>query len=131
MMEIKRDKPVMITGATGYVAGWIVKKLLEAGLMVHAPIRNPSMPEKIQHLNNLADSLPGTIKYFKADLLDQGSYAGAMEGCGVVFHTASPFKIDVQDPQKELVDPALLGTKNVLEQASKTPSVDRVVLTSS
>lgn len=31
-----------------------------------------------------------------------------------VFHTASPFRINVNDPQKDLVDPALNGTKNVL-----------------
>lgn len=131
MLDIKTDKPVMITGATGYVAGWIVKKLLETGLTVHAPVRNPDDPEKIKHLNSLAATLPGSITFFKADLLDQGSYAEAMEGCNLVFHTASPFTISVNDPQKELVDPALLGTRNVLEQANKTPTVKRVVLTSS
>lgn len=131
MMDIKKDKPVMVTGATGYVAGWIVKKLLEAGLTVHAPVRNPDNPEKVKHLDDFAATLPGEIKYFTADLLDQGSYAGAMDGCGIVFHTASPFKIAVEDPQKDLIDPALLGTRNVLLEATKTPSVERVVLTSS
>lgn len=131
MLDIQKDKPVMITGASGYVAGWIVNKLLAAGLTVHAPVRNPDNPGKIKHLNDLAAALPGEIKYFKADLLDQGSYAEAMAGCGVVFHTASPFTINVKDPQKELVDPAQLGTRNVLEQATKTPSVERIVLTSS
>jgi nucleoside-diphosphate-sugar epimerase len=54
-----------------------------------------------------------------------------MAGCRIVFHTASPFKIDVVDPQKELIDPAQLGTRNVLEEVNRTPSVIRVVLTSS
>ena len=49
----------------------------------------------------------------------------------MVFHTASPFIASVKDPQKELIDPAKLGTRNVLEQANKTDSVKRVVLTSS
>jgi dihydroflavonol-4-reductase len=48
-----------------------------------------------------------------------------------VFHTASPFFVNVQDPQKELVDPAKLGTRNVLDEANRTDSVKRVVLTSS
>ena len=54
-----------------------------------------------------------------------------MEGCEVVFHTASPFVIDVKDPQKDLIDPAVKGTENVLETANNTPSVKKVVVTSS
>jgi dihydroflavonol-4-reductase len=131
MMNMETDAPVMVTGATGFVAGWIVKALLDAGVTVHAPIRNSHDPAKTQYLLRLADEAPGEIKFFEADLLKQGSYAEAMAGCQIVFHTASPFKADVKDPQKELVDPAVLGTRNVLEEASRVPSVRRVVLTSS
>jgi dihydroflavonol-4-reductase len=131
MTKIDKNKPVMITGATGYVAGWIVKKLLDEGLNVHAPVRDPENVEKLQYLNKIAENAPGTIKFFKADLLDEGSYAEALAGCQIVFHTASPFKIDVVDPQKELIDPAKLGTRNVLEEVNRTESVKRVVLTSS
>ena len=131
MTKIDKNKPVMITGATGYVAGWVVKKLLDDCLTVHAPVRDPENAQKLQYLNNIAEDAPGTIKFFKADLLDEGSYAEAMAGCQIVFHTASPFKIDVVDPQKELIDPAKLGTRNVLEEVNRTESVKRVVLTSS
>ena len=31
-----------------------------------------------------------------------------------MFHTASPYYLDPKDPQKELVDPALKGTRNVM-----------------
>lgn len=130
-MQIDTSSPVMVTGATGYVAGWIVKELLEAGLTVHAPVRNPDATAKVQHLIDFAEASTGDIKLFKADLLAEGSYAEAMKGCSVVFHTASPFTVRVKDPQKELIDPAVNGTRNVLEQASQTESVKRVVLTSS
>ncbi|SHJ30170.1 3-beta hydroxysteroid dehydrogenase/isomerase family protein [Shimia gijangensis] len=130
-MKIDTKSPVMITGATGYVAGWIVKGLLDAGLTVHAPVRDPDNSEKLQHLTNLAANSAGEIKFFKADLLDEGSYDEAMQGCAVVFHTASPFTINVKDAQKELIDPAVNGTRNVLTQARKTDSVKRIVLTSS
>ena len=130
-MQIDTSSPVMVTGATGYVAGWIVKDLLEAGVIVHAPVRDPDNADKLHYLNKIAEDAPGAIKYFKADLLSEGSYADAMAGCSIVFHTASPFRIGVTDPQKELVDPALLGTRNVLEEANRTSSVQRVVLTSS
>jgi len=130
-MTIDRSKPVMITGATGYVAGWVVKRLLEEGLTVHAPVRAPMDTKKMGPLNELAARLPGRLRVFKADLLSDGSYAEAMEGCSVVFHTASPFTLNIRDPQTELVDPALLGTRNVLESVNRTPTVGRVVLTSS
>lgn len=131
MTTINRAAPIMVTGATGYVAGVLVKKLLENGLTVHAPVRNPDNPKKLQYLNEIAATTQGTIKYFKADLLDEGSYAEAMAGCELVYHTASPFKMNINDPQKDLVDPAQLGTRNVLETANHEPSVKRVVLTSS
>lgn len=131
MKTIDKSKPVMVTGATGYVAGWLVKKLLEDGLTVHAAVRDPKNKSKLAHLDELAANSEGSIKYFKADLLQDGSYAEAMEGCELVYHTASPYTLDVKDPQKELIDPALKGTQNVLNQASKTASVKRVVVTSS
>lgn len=129
--SVDTNKPVMVTGATGYVAGWIVKGLLEAGATVHAPVRDPNNVDKVAHLTAIAEKASGTLKLFKADLLQPGSYAEAMTGCGVVFHTASPFTTTVIDPQKELIDPAVQGTRNVLEEANKTESVSRVVLTSS
>lgn len=131
MRTIDKTKPVMVSGATGYIAGWLVKRLLEDGLTVHAAVRNPENKQKVKHLDDLAANSPGSIKYFKADLLDSGSYAEAMEGCELVFHTASPYTLTVKDPQKELIEPAVEGTRNVLEEANKTASVKRVVLTSS
>ncbi len=131
MTQVDKSKPVLVTGATGYVAGWLVKKLLDEGLTVHAAVRDPRNQKKFGPLNDLAANSPGTIKFFQSDLLEIGSYAEAMAGCELVFHTASPFITSVSDPQKELVDPAKLGTRNVLEEANRTESVKRVVLTSS
>ncbi|HCE40008.1 MAG: diaminohydroxyphosphoribosylaminopyrimidine deaminase [Alcanivorax sp.] len=130
-MQIDTSMPVMVTGATGYVAGRLVERLLEEGLTVHAAVRDPDNPDKLKYLNALAERTPGEIRYFKADLLRPGSYADAMAGCSVVFHTASPFITSVKDPLKELVEPAQQGTRNVLETVNDTESVRRVVLTSS
>ncbi len=111
LMNIDISKPVMVTGATGYVAGWLVKQLLEKGLTVHAAIRNPDNAQKVAHLEALAAKSTGSIKYFKSDLLQKGSYAEAMKGCELVFHTASPFTNDFKDAQKELIEPAVKGTQ--------------------
>ena len=131
MKTIDKTAPVLVTGATGYVAGRLVEKLLTHGLTVHAAVRDPDNLEKLKHLNVLANKLHGSIRYFKSDLLEKGSYAQAMQGCELVFHTASPFTSKVKDPQRDLVDPALIGTQNVLEQATTSDTIKRIVLTSS
>lgn len=123
--------PVMVTGATGYLGSWVTKGLLDAGVTVHAAVRDPQNASKVAHLNRLAEQAPGTLHLFAGDLLRPGSYDQAMEGCSIVIHTASPFIRAVADPQRDLVAPALQGTRNVLAGVERTPSVTRVVLTSS
>ena len=131
MATIDKTKPVLVTGATGYIAGWLIKQLLENGITVHAAVRNPNDEKKLAHLNALAKKTGGKIIYFKSDLLSPGAYTDAIKDCELVFHLASPFILDVKDPQKDLIDPALLGTSNVLASVNQTPTVKRVVLTSS
>lgn len=131
MVNFDISSPVLVTGATGYVAGHLVKRLLEEGVTVHSAVRNPSDKEKLKHLITMAENSPGEIVFFQSDLLKEGSYSEAMKGCSIVFHTASPFIWNVNDPQKDLVDPALIGTRNVLNEVNRTESVQRVILTSS
>jgi dihydroflavonol-4-reductase len=131
MRTIDTQKPVLVTGATGYVAGWIIKTLLDKGLTVHAAVRNPNDEKKLSHLREMAQQSTGNIRFFKADLLQAGSFQDAMQDCELVYHTASPFILNVSDVYRDLIDPAQKGTRNVLEQANQTPSVKRVVLTSS
>lgn len=64
-------------------------------------------------------------------MLTEDAYTEAMQGCELVYHTASPFVIAVKNPQKDLIEPAEQGTANVLNSANKTASVKRVVVTSS
>jgi dihydroflavonol-4-reductase len=131
MTVIDSKAPVMVTGATGYVAGWLVKKLLEEGHAVHAAVRDPYNEDKLRFLNELAAKAPGSIRFFEADLMEPRSYTEPMQGCELIFHTASPFTLSVEDPVKDLIEPAKLGTRNVLDEATMTPSVKRVVVTSS
>lgn len=132
MVSIDPAKPVLVTGATGYVASWIVRYLLEDGYTVRGTVRDPEKTAGLEHLTALAEAHPGRLTLHRADLLDEGSYTEAMQGCELVIHTASPFLLGkVRDPQRQLVTPALEGTRNVLASVDATPSVKRVVLTSS
>jgi nucleoside-diphosphate-sugar epimerase len=131
-MNIDSSKPVLVTGANGYVASWLVKQLLEAGHTVHATVRNPNDESKVGHLNEVAATAAGELKFFKADLLEDGAFDEPMRDCELVFHTASPFvQWNITDPQAQLIQPAKRGTLNVLESVERVASVKRVVLTTS
>ncbi|CAA3016481.1 tetraketide alpha-pyrone reductase 1-like, partial [Olea europaea subsp. europaea] len=123
-------KVVCVTGASGYVASWLVKLLLEHHYTVRATIRDLSDPRKVAHLKELEGSKE-RLRLFQADLNEGGSFDSAVDGCDGVFHAASPMFSSVTDPQAELVEPAVKGTLNVLRSCRKVPSVKRVVLTSS
>ncbi|XP_042017364.1 phenylacetaldehyde reductase-like [Salvia splendens] len=123
-------KKVCVTGASGYVASWLVKLLLRRGYTVNASVRDTNNPKKTQHLLEL-DGAKERLNLIKADLLEEGSFDAVVDGCDGVFHTASPFFIGTNDPQADLIDPALKGTLNVLGSCARTPSIKRIVLTSS
>ncbi|MGE5447738.1 MAG: NAD-dependent epimerase/dehydratase family protein [Bacteroidales bacterium] len=132
MKIIDRTKPILVTGGTGYLASWIVKQLLELELDVRTTVRSLANNDKYAHLTTMAVKSKGTLQVYEADLLKDGSFKEAMKDCELVIHTASPFKISgIKNAQKELIEPALEGTRNVLNTVNDTQSVKRVVLTSS
>lgn len=125
-------KTVLVTGAAGYMASWVVAQLLERGHRVNATVRDVQDYRRIEHLYALAEKHQGQLNLYEADLLKPGSFDAAMVGCEVVIHTASPYFLDrPQQPEAQLITPAHKGTLSVLESVNKTESVKRVVLTSS
>lgn len=124
--------PVAVTGAAGYVASWVVKELLDAGAVVHATVRSRGERDKIAHLLRLEHEYPDRVRLFEADLMVPESFVPAFAGCRALAHVASPFRTrGILDPQRELIAPALEGTRNVLCCAAAAETVTRVVLTSS
>nr|CAB3482657.1 unnamed protein product [Digitaria exilis] len=118
-------RTVCVTGAGGFIASWLVKLLLEKGYMVCGTVRNPDDEEKNAHLRAL-DGAAERLTLVRADLLDKESLAAAFRGCEGVFHTASPV---TDDPK--MIEPAVNGTKNVINAAADVATLRRVVFTSS
>ncbi|WP_429922948.1 NAD-dependent epimerase/dehydratase family protein [Agrobacterium vitis] len=123
---------MLVTGGSGFVASHLILQLLEMDATVHATVRSLRNVAKIKPLTDMQARFPGKLTLYEADLLTPGSFDAAIAGCAIVFHVASPFKLPekIKDGQREMVEPALQGTRNVLGSVNRTESVRRVVMTS-
>ena len=131
MKEIDITKSVAVSGGTGYLASWIIKHLLDRGMTVRTSIRDLSDKSKYEHLLGLKGAR-NQLQIFEADLQAEGSFDKVISDCELVIHTASPFKITgIRDFHKDIIEPAVEGTKNILAAVNRTASVKRVVMTAS
>ncbi len=123
------DRLAAVTGITGFIAGHAAAELLARGYRVRGTTRSSAKVEAVR-----LSELPGAadrLSIVEADLLSDGAFDAAFAGAEFVLHMASPYSLEAKDPQRELVDPAVKGTLNVLAACARNPSVRRVVLTSS
>lgn len=126
----KQCELVCVTGSSGAIGSWVVRLLLDRGFSINATVRDLKDESETKHLKAL-EGAESRLRLFQIDLLDYDSIAAAVAGCSGVFHLASPCSVDkVHDPEKEMLDPAIKGTINVLT-AAKEAGVGRVVVTSS
>jgi dihydroflavonol-4-reductase len=115
---------VLVTGASGFIAGHVIRELVDAGYAVRGTVRNTAAREKVAHL-------PSSVELVQADLDRDEGWAEAVAGCRYVMHVASPLPSGVPRDEDELIRPAVDGTLRVLGAAAETGTVERVVLTSS
>ena len=109
-------RPVLVTGASGFLGWHVARGLLGRGYSVRALVREGS------HISEL------DVECVTGDLRDAVSLERAVAGCGVVFHVAADYRLWAKDP-RELYRSNVDGTRNLL-QAAKNAGVERVVYTS-
>lgn len=125
---------ILVTGASGFIAKYVVRDLLSEGYKVIATVRSQEKADLLerQFRNNSKLCLE-----IVTDMAVPNSFDAVFERHGkdikVVIHTASPFFLSCTDYEKELIIPAVNGTKNILESIKKYAAgiVERVVITSS
>lgn len=92
-----KDKPILVTGSTGYVGGRLVPRLLEKGYRVRAMARSPG---KVRcrpwgrHPN---------LEVVAADILDLDSLTVAAKGCRAAYylvHSMNPESHDFADADR-------------------------------
>lgn len=99
----------LVTGASGFLGGWLCKKLCEKGYQVHALLRSTSNKNNLQNLN---------LHFHTGDVTDFDSFLPAAQGVDLIFHLAglvSHSEKDLQIMQKVNVQ----GTAHAIEVSQK------------
>jgi len=124
---IDSTKPVLVTGGSGYIAGFCIRQLIAEGFSVRATVRSLSREAEVREwLQVPVDKL----SFVAADLNGDAGWAEAATGVGGVLHVASPIPPTLPKTDDALVRPARDGALRVLK-AAQAAGVARVVMTSS
>ena len=125
--DMNPDGVVLVTGASGYIAGFTIQQLHQAGWRVRGTVRDLGKADAVRATLGLsAEALP----LVAADLGGDAGWAEACAGARYVLHLASPLGSSKPKHEDELIVPARDGALRVL-RAAKAAGVTRVVMTSS
>ncbi|KAG9558940.1 putative cinnamoyl-CoA reductase, partial [Aureobasidium melanogenum] len=130
MSKPASQQTILVTGASGFMATHIVSSFLSAGYNVRGTVRSQKSAEGVKKSHpEYASQISFAIV---PDIAAPNAFDEAVKDVDGVIHNASPFAFDVKDNEKELLNPAIQGTKGCLEAVKKfAPKVKRVVVTSS
>ncbi|KZT55430.1 D-lactaldehyde dehydrogenase [Calocera cornea HHB12733] len=132
MTVVNAPSKVLLTGANGFIAVWILRYLLEAGYSVRGTVRSASKGDYLKRkFAQYGDKLE--IEEV-ADITAPGAFDKSVVGVDAVLHTASPvtFTGTYDGEPQAVVVPAIEATKTLLESVLKHgTSVKRVIVTSS
>ena len=121
---------VLVTGGSGYIAGWCIIGLLQQGYRVRTTVRSLSREAEVRaNLGRMVD-LSDRLSFHAADLMADAGWDEAVAGCDYVLHVASPLGVAEPKDPNELITPAREGARRAIGAAIRA-GVRRVVQTSS
>lgn len=120
---------VVVTGGTGFIAGWCIVQLLERGYSVRTTVRDASKERQVRAAVAGARAAADRLTFAVADLNSDEGWDAAVAGCRYLLHVASPLGGGAPGDRNALIGPARDGTLRVLRAAAKA-GVKRVVMTS-
>ncbi len=121
---------VLLTGISGFLGSHTAIQLLEKGYQVIGTLRSLKRADEIRKMIARHTAHIDQLSFVEADLLNTEIWKKLTQGVDYVQHIASPFPRELPKNDAELVEPARLGTLNVLKAAAQN-GVKRVVITSS
>lgn len=110
-------RPILVTGASGFLGGAVVSELLKHGQLIRAQIRRPH-----------ARLESSRIEVFRADLSDPDLTQKACRGCRAVIHTAA--RTGIWGQRTDFIRDNLVATRNIL-RACEAEGIRNLVYTSS
>ncbi|KAH6779441.1 hypothetical protein C2S52_010678 [Perilla frutescens var. hirtella] len=121
-----------VTGGTGFVASWLIMRLLQHGYSVNTTVRpqRSGMKKDISFLRKLAGA-EDRLHIFNADFENPDSFEAAIEGCVGVFHVAHPIDFNERESEERVTKKCVEATLGILRCCVKSKTVKRVVYTSS
>lgn len=118
---------VLVSGGSGYIAGFLIRQLVAEGWMVRTTVRSLDRQAAVRALLKVEDA---RLEFFPADLTADAGWAEATRGCSHVAHVASPVPVKNPADATELIAPARDGALRAL-RAARDAGVKRFVMTSS
>ncbi|KAH9220878.1 dihydroflavonol-4-reductase [Leptodontidium sp. 2 PMI_412] len=124
---------VLLTGGSGFVGKHCLDSLLKHGHTVTTTVRSDAKGREC--LNDYPEFSDKLFYCVVEDMATSGAFDEAVQSeppFEAVVHTASPFHYHATDLKRDMIDPAILGTTEILRAIKEyAPLVKRVVITSS